>query len=506
MGENHNKRTMFTLITSLGTIVVSVLIGFFLSPYMVANFGEEANGFGQLANNFVSYASLITIALNSMASRFISIAYHKKEYELCNKYYSSIIVGNLVITLTLFIPAVFCIIKLDSLINIQTVNAFHVKLLFAFVFFEFFLSLVNGVLSIATYVRNAQYIQNTMQMIKTLIRSVGLIFLFSAFTPRLYYVSLISFIITMCTFPVLFYFKKRLLPEVRFDIKQFDIKTVWTLVSSGIWNTVTQCGNLLMTGLDLLLSNLFISPVQMGVLSIAKAMPTYIIHLGTSVNASFSPNLTIAYASDDKQKILMSLRYAMKCSSLLMSIPIMALCVYGKNFYSLWVPSMNAGQLTLLSLLTCMSFIPFAGTQTLYNVYTTTNKLKLNSITVLVGGVINFVVVYFLLKFTNLGLIAVAGTSSVISMIRNLCITVPYIAKVLKLKWYTFYKDVLISCLCCAINGVCCLICNQIIMADSWLMLILSCFVACVLSLICSGSILLNKDEKKMLVKKLLRR
>ncbi len=39
---------------------------------------------------------------------------------------------------------------------------------------------------------------------------------------------------------------------------------------SGIWNSVNQCGHLLLTGLDLLLSNLFVSPYAMGVVAVSK--------------------------------------------------------------------------------------------------------------------------------------------------------------------------------------------------------------------------------------------
>ena len=66
---------------------MSFLISFFLSPYITKALGVEANGFVTLANQFVGYISLITIALTSMASRFISINIFKKNYEEANRYF-----------------------------------------------------------------------------------------------------------------------------------------------------------------------------------------------------------------------------------------------------------------------------------------------------------------------------------------------------------------------------------------------------------------------------------
>ena len=164
---------------------------------------------------------------------------------------------------------------------------------------------------------------------------------------------------------------------------------------------------------------------------------------------------------------------------------------------------MNAQQLTVLSVLSCASFIPFSGTQTLYNVYMTTNKLKLNSATVILGGILNIGIVFILLQFTELGLYAVAGVSSCISMLRNLVVTVPYTAKLLGLKWYTFYKDVAISLLCCTCSALVCVVVRYIMPTDSWLMLLIAIAVSCIISAVSLFLVLLNKKEKQMVLAKL---
>lgn len=501
--KTEKQRTVLSLATSLIAMGLNILINFFLSPYIVATLGEEANGFTQLANNFVNYAIVLTVALNSMAGRFITVSYHRKEYEQCNKYYSSVMVGNILIILLLIVPSVFMVLNLEKLINIETANVFHVKLLFTFVFFNFYLSLVSSVFGIVFYVKNSLYLQNTITAIRYCINLLGLLLLFSLFVPAIYFVSLIALFCSVLTIAVYVLIKKKIMPDITFSLKHFDVRAIYTIISSGVWNALNQCGNLLMNGFDLLLSNLLIGPGAMGVLSVAKTIPNCIIQLGTTVNTSFSPNLTIAYAKENKKEILSSLRFSMKCSSFLISIPIMVLSVYGARFYSLWVPSMNADQLSVLSLLTCIAFIPFSGPQTLYNVYTTTNKLKLNSITLIFGGVLNIIIVLVLLKHTNLGLYAIAGVSSLISIIRNLIVTVPYSAKLLGLKWYTFYKDVAISVLCCATVGIVCWFVGAFLTANNWISFCVAVFVSCFISAIALFTILLNKQEKESIIKKI---
>ncbi|MBO4628192.1 MAG: hypothetical protein J5645_09480 [Lachnospiraceae bacterium] len=502
---SEKKKTMISLVTAVLAVGVSVLANFFLSHFVVKEMGEEANGFAQLANNFVSYAMLFTIALNSMAGRFMSIAYYRGEVDKCRKYYSSVVVGNIAIIGVLIVPAIVCVVKLNRIVNIDTANVEHVKVLFACVFLNFFASLCVGFFSLAFFVKNAQYLQNTINMVRVLLNAMGLLALFTLFAPKIYYISLIGLVLTVFSIPMVSFFKRKLLPSVKFSPRDFDFKYIVELILSGIWNTVTQCGNLLMTGFDLLLSNLLLSPGRMGVLAVAKTVPTFITSLGVSVNSTFAPDLTMSYSQGDRNQILNSLRYSVKCSSFVMSIPLMMLCIYGRSFYTLWMPTMNAKELSLLSTLTCVAFIPLSGTQTLYNVFTVTNKLKVNSISIVVGGIVNIISVCLLLRLTSLDLYAVAGISSLVSILRNLIITVPYSAYVLGLKKHVFFKDVGISVLCCAISGVICFAFSRIIVPDTWITLFVSAFVAGVVVAVVLFVVLLNSEEKKKVANKLRR-
>lgn len=77
-----NKReTLINIFAALITLGVQMFISFWLSPFVVGKLGEEAYGFINLANNFISYASLVSVAINSMASRYISVEYNSGNKE-----------------------------------------------------------------------------------------------------------------------------------------------------------------------------------------------------------------------------------------------------------------------------------------------------------------------------------------------------------------------------------------------------------------------------------------
>ena len=98
-GVSTNKKTLINVFCSLVLLCTNLVISFFLSPYIVKNIGVEANGFIQLANNFVTYAQLIVTALNGMAARYITLEYTKQNYEKANLFYNSVFWGNIFIVL-----------------------------------------------------------------------------------------------------------------------------------------------------------------------------------------------------------------------------------------------------------------------------------------------------------------------------------------------------------------------------------------------------------------------
>lgn len=494
------------IITGIATMIIQLMVSFFLSPFIVENIGEAANGFTQLANNIVSYATLISLAFNSMASRFISVNFHKGNNEKVKRYFTATVVCNVLISIILIPISLYIVFKLDSFIVIGDSDFHDVQMLFACVFFNYIFSLISSVYSISFYVMNKVYMQNIINLIRNIANAALLLLVFSSLPIQMYYVSMVACMLSLIIIPIYMLCQERYMPFLKCELKYFKFSTIKELFKSGIWNTVNQCGNMLMTGLDLLLSNLYINPISMGILAVSKTIPNAIIQLASVLNSSFAPSLTENWAKGDDNEILSQLRSGMKVSSVILSIPIITFCVFSTQFYQLWMPTMDSTTLAFLSFLACLQFIPWTGPQILYNVFTTTNKLKLNSLTFLLSGFINLGLVWVLLNTTSLGAYAIAGVSSVISIIRNMLFTAPYAAKLLKLKWNTFYVDVMFSIVCCGINAGIGYSIKLLLNYQGWIGLIIMVVVTCIITFIIEILIILNKEERTKILNKIVRK
>lgn len=91
---SKGKRLIVTLMSSGMATAMSFVVSLFLTPFITNMLGTEAYGFVTLSKNFVSYAVIISTALDSYATRYIAMEYHKRDFDKANSYVSSAFYGR----------------------------------------------------------------------------------------------------------------------------------------------------------------------------------------------------------------------------------------------------------------------------------------------------------------------------------------------------------------------------------------------------------------------------
>lgn len=501
-----NKQLAINMSASFIAYIVSFGISFFLSPYIVKNVGVDAYGFVGLANNFVSYASLITIALNALAGRFVTIKIYEKDMHGANIYFSSVFIANLLISVVMGIIGLGVVIFLEKLINLPSNLYWDVKLLFACLFLNCLIGTVGSVFAISTFATNKLYINSIRQIESNILRVFILVPAFILLKPRVAYLGISALVMGVYVFAFNIYYTKKLLPEIHIRRKYFDIKAIIKLISSGVWNLIVRVGQILSDGLDIIICNIFINPTSMGIMSLSKTVPGIITGIVGSIVGVFSPNMTILYAEKKYNELYDIIKQSMKIMGIITNIPVIVLIVCGKLFFELWQPTQDAKMLQILSVLTIGCVIFSGGINVLYDLFTVVNKLKMNAVIVLISGAIQIIITFILLKTTSLGIYAVAGVSTIVSIVRNLVFTVPYGAICLNKKWYTFYPDVVRPVTLVGVSSLLGILVNRMFEFSGWIGLIL--FVIIIVSITCTigAFVILNHNDRVYIINTLIDR
>ena len=183
----NKKRVAINMTAQLLAFAVSMLLGFVLVP-VIEGMIPNAYGFTDIANRFVSAAQIVVSALNTMASRFITIRIHRNEKEEAGQYFSSVFFANVLMAAVFMVPALFVIVYLGRIFQIpEGASLPDIQMLFFFIFLNFTISIITSVFSVASYSRDRLELSSVSTILGELVRLAVLAVCYLCFRPYLYF-------------------------------------------------------------------------------------------------------------------------------------------------------------------------------------------------------------------------------------------------------------------------------------------------------------------------------
>ncbi|TFG82054.1 MAG: hypothetical protein E4G74_03260, partial [Erysipelotrichales bacterium] len=146
-----HKQLALNIIANFLSVMVSLLVSFLLTPYIVSNIGKEAYSFVPISNNFVQYMTILTVAMTSMTARFVTLSLHRGEKEKAAAYYSTSFFTNVSLALVSVVIGILIVVFLDRIIDIPSGILTDVRLLFGFMFLMFFVNVTTNTFSVPAF-------------------------------------------------------------------------------------------------------------------------------------------------------------------------------------------------------------------------------------------------------------------------------------------------------------------------------------------------------------------
>lgn len=496
----QKKRVFLSSALAIASFALNVIFGFWSSPFIVSKLGAEAYGFSTLGGNITTYMSLVTVAINSFAARYITIALQQKDTEKANRYFTSVFYANLMIAAVMLIPSAVVVWKLQSFFAVPPSLTVDVQFQWGLLFAGWIADLVFKVFSTATFAKNRLDINHGLTALSNLLRFVVILILFLGFDAHLWYIGVAAVICAVFVDVGYFISQRRLMPEVRIRRRYFDWKSLGELMVKGVWNSINQLSSLLINGCNLMITNWVVNAQMMGFYSVAQTIPTYLQSLMYTICDVFNPNLTICYANGRNDQVRDGLKFSIKFNSLLLLVPLMGFFVYGVDFYRLWQYSLGEQEINTVFHLSSLVILPMISSvfvQPLLTVNTITARLKVPVFVNLIIGVSNIILVLVLTSVTDWGVFAIAGVSSVLILLRNYCFYPIYSAQNLQLPIGTFYPILLRGTATGAVVFCFLYITHLFLHITCWMQLLLYAVIFGLFAEVLVFLLMLDRDDKR---------
>ncbi len=439
---NLKKQMPKNLGMNLLSFIINVLIGLWIIPYLVEHIGVAAYGLVPLAMFFSEYVSIIIQSLNSAISRFLLIALQKKDYFQANEIFNTSLVIMFIFSLLQIIFMVIVVFDISFFINVPEELKSDAIWLFSFTFAGFSLSLFRAVIATPLYSYNRTDLIQMSAVLQTLLRVIIIVLLFTVDEPLLKYVGIANFSASLFSFLFILYLSRKMVPELKFKVRMFNIKRVKDLTTMGGWVLVHQVGGLLFLKVDLYIINVYLGAYQTGEYAIVMQWNNLIRTMIGVFAGIISPVLMIYYARDEIVKLIDLSKISVKLLGLLLAIPLGLICASAGDILALWVGEefRHLGGLMILSLaplVVNLAVLP------LFTINTAYNRVKLPGIVTIVFGVFNFAFAILLVTQTDLGLYGVLLSGVILLSLKNIIFTPIYASYILGIDNLAFIKPLI---------------------------------------------------------------
>ncbi|MBR2529072.1 MAG: oligosaccharide flippase family protein [Blautia sp.] len=444
------KQMAINMAANIVSYSANIIISFILTPFLINTLGKETYSFYPIANTIVSYLSVLTNAMNSMASRFVTVSIVKEEDEEANKYFSSTFAANLILSGLLLIPMALIVILLDRFMEVPVNSEAAIKALFVLVFSSALINISSSVFGIATFAKNRIDLRSLRELVTAVLRLLLFFLLYRFLPPSIVYVGIVA--LAVATVNILFqiFYTRTLLPDIRLSVANISLSHTKELFKASIWNAINTFGNTLLAGLSMVLANVFYGASASGSYSIVNTVPQFINGVIVMLVGIFYPVITYRYAASDKSGMIKEIKTAQSVIGILGCSIITVFSALASEFFSIWTPGENGNYLSFLSLITIIPHLIICCMWSLTNLNVVMNKVKIPALYTLFSGMMNLLLSYLVYRIWSPGLISLPIISSSLQVIW-IGIFIPlYACRNLKVNKTTFYP-VLIKALTCSV-------------------------------------------------------
>lgn len=490
------RRFLINLLSNCLSVLSGVGISFILTPYIVETLGKETYAFYPLVTSFSLYVSVITTALNSLFGRYAIIYLERKRTMRLNELYSTVFIANLGLSFFLSIFLSIFLINLDFFLHIPSQYYNDVKILFVLTFIGLLISIISSVFSIIGIAINRFDLIAIRKIISDLLNLIVVISFFYFFVPKIYFLG-ISSVITMLYLAITnSYLTRKFLPNIKISYSFFNKRLLIGLISISIWNSLLSFSDMLFVHMDLLIANTKLGLSEMGELSLTKQFPSLFSLLAGIIIPIFIPYYLKYYSTNNLTQLKSIIDFSFKFCSLVLLIPLGIVIGFSESFYHLWTPNENISKLSILLSLALGKYLIQLTIEPIFSIYITLNKIKYPAIWAVSMSIVNILLMFVLLSYTDLGVFAVPLSSFIIGTFSQLTFNPIYGAKVLGFKYSYFYKKIFYGLTAFFITLLLCgLVKIFELQIDSWLYLFLYATTCMVLSFVINSFLFFPKYQ-----------
>ena len=436
---DNSSRVATNTIILYARLVICALIGLYSVRIILAALGAEDYGIYNVVAGVVAMLGFISTTLSATSIRFISVNQGTNDFAKVRDAFRKCFHLHFIVGLLLsIILAVVGLFLFDGFLNIPENRVHSAKIVFYFMCFTLFLSVVVTPFS-ALIISHEKFIYTAIISILDAVLKLGIAFYitYTSHDKLIAYGLLMALVTVVNFFLYLFYDMKHYRKEV--EVRNFSVKGLGEVTQFAGWTMLVTVGFTLSRQGFIILLNKFFGSIVNAAFAIASQIEGYIDMIASSVVSAIKPQIMKSYGEGDLDRMFRLSFTSGKIGVSMMSLLALPMIVLMPDVLTLWLKEVPEGTVLFarLIIIACMANQLTVGVS---NANSAIGNIKVFSIVVSVSSVLSLPVAWLFLRLGYSAYVAV-GVYVVFEVITSLCRVIVLVSQN-GLKYNLFFKDV----------------------------------------------------------------
>lgn len=428
MKELQRNSLLVSIFSNWATLIVAILVGFFLTSYVIKYLGPTGFGIWTLIHTIVGYYGILDLGVESAVTRYVARYSGQKDYKALNQSINTalalfLLLGILVTALSFLIAA-----PLVAFFNTDAAYAEAFKMVVIILGISVGISFPGNLFSAVMKAHERFFEANIVDIAVILTRAVFVI-LFLIWDWGLEGIAYANLIAAALTLAFNLWFCLRLFPHVKFDPLGGTLNMLRALMKFGIGAATQELASILRFNLDVFVIGRWINLTAVGIYSVAGLLMGYYLQFISSATISVFTARFSHLDGEGKSEELRRLFFKSLSIAAFLSFAIATpLLILADQFVLLWANHEFLSVLPALWLLTIAYAIMLSQSTGIAMMYAL-HKHQLFAIISLLEGLSNLALsIYLAPKY---GILGVAWGTIIPMLIIKIFIQPWYIGKIL---------------------------------------------------------------------------
>lgn len=428
---------------SVFNIVSSCVSTLVLLPLIQGAMGVEAYGYVGVAASFINMSTIFSVAITSMAARFISLAINKRDYNEANAYFNSVLFACMILGLCFL--TIFSIVSwnIASVMNVSSAMVPQVQSLLMVMAGSLFCTMLKTPFTASFYASNRLYIDCLFLGFSQLARILAPLALFGVIGPSIWlpYAGALCVDVSACVFYFLRY--RRYYPDLAISISSSQFALVREMLSSGIWVSIQKAGSVLLSTISLYLANLMIGEYATGIFNTITQLQNFMSVYATAIVNLYIPYIYWAYAEEDKP-IASVLQRGFQFVGLMLGSVFGGVVAFATTFLTLWAGLDMSPYRTCIIIMVTYPILTYS-CELLNQIFIAEKAVRVPALATILFGVLNIALsAVFCLGF-KCGAVGLAAAQAISLLLRNYLVIIPYASHRLDIQIHTLIRQSLFA-------------------------------------------------------------